>query len=806
MTYSVYLLSYNNYYNRRVRYQASLNDYLNDGAILIATIDDAGWKFGDSITTAIIANYNAEDFGQPDYVLVEDQYGNQTRWFVMDEAYKREGQYQLTLRRDVIADSYSVLLDSPIYIERATAKINSALLFTPENNSYNQLKTSQTSLKDKSGCPWVVGYIDSKYSDTSPITIPADTNYNILQTFSSTSDFPYYNNRSEANLVPLGYQSITFCMPANNGNYGVSNNYWIGIDQNGNLATPTLQQDKVYTEGLTNNTSVTSTQRIGSVTKNGVKLQNETAEIARTAREGNYGATLLDMSYNYTGIPRSSATAPDIERYSEAYIIIAGTVYQVHVRYGTAPAQRATGDSASNAIFYNFANATGLFKTVTGAGQFEYVATGAYVDLEKIDTASLSTTIPSTRHKLEDAPYDMFCMPYGSILFGREANTNQNISSIDASSSLSVTQRIATNIATQLDANCYDIQILPYCPLPDSMIGNFNYFDLTHMAEGVDYNFITADNDPVGVMFWLRKSNFTKTLNYSITVPTDALNLKVANETDIYRLVSPNYASIYEFSVAKNYGVAQFFVSCSYKPINPYIKVCPKFKGYNGNNFIDPRGLILSGDFSMPRIQDAWINYELQNKNYHAMFDRQVESMNLQSGYQHASDVASATLGALSAGAQGYMMGNMAGMGGAGTVAMAGIMSGLSMGAGVADVAMKSALRKEQISLYEDLFKYQNGNIKALPNTLTNVSALNPDNLLFPQLEYYTATPEEKNALKEQFKYRGMSINAISTLSDYIAETPSYIKGKFIQLPQAIQENYHYANEINNEINMGVYI
>ena len=186
MTYSVYLLSYNNYYNRRVRYQASLNDYLNDGAILIATIDDAGWKFGDSITTAIIANYNAEDFGQPDYVLVEDQYGNQTRWFVMDEAYKREGQYQLTLRRDVIADSYSVLLDSPIYIERATAKINSALLFTPENNSYNQLKTSQTSLKDKSGCPWVVGYIDSKYSDTSPITIPADTNYNILQTFSST--------------------------------------------------------------------------------------------------------------------------------------------------------------------------------------------------------------------------------------------------------------------------------------------------------------------------------------------------------------------------------------------------------------------------------------------------------------------------------------------------------------------------------------------------------------------------------------------------------------------------------------------
>ena len=180
--------------------------------------------------------------------------------------------------------------------------------------------------------------------------------------------------------------------------------------------------------------------------------------------------------------------------------------------------------------------------------------------------------------------------------------------------------------------------------------------------------------------------------------------------------------------------------------------------------------------------------------------------MNIQNRYQTGADIASATAGAIGAGAQGYMMGNMAGMGKGGSLAMAGIMGGLSAGAGTADILMKRRLRDEQISLYEDMFALNNGNIKALPNTLTNVSALNPDNLLFPQLEYYTATPEEKYALQNQFLYRGMSINAISTLSNYIAETPSYIKGKFIQLPAAIQENYHFASEINNELNMGVYI
>lgn len=797
MIYQVYLLSYNNYYNRRVRYQATLNDYLSDGAVLIATIEDTDFKPGDGITTVIEPFYDETDFGHPDYVLVEDENGRQSRWFIMDDFRIRGGQFRLNLRRDVIADSYSVLLEAPAYIERATAKINSAFLFTPEGNSYNQIKTSQTSLKDKSGCPWIVGYIDRKYHNTESISIAADSAYHVIQTFDKTSSFPYYNNRSEANLVPLGYDTIKFCMTANSG-YGKNNNYWIGIDKNGNAATPTLSQDKVYVEGLTNNTNASATQKFGSTIKSGVKLEDSMNILTAAAKDNGYAAQLFEMSHNYTGIPLSAATAPDIERYAESYINIAGTIYLVHLHYGTTAAKRVNGDSASNAVFGSWAQKSGLFSSVSGYGQFEYTATGAYIDLEKIDTAALTTTIPTTRRQLEDAPYDMFCMPYGNILFGgkdEDYSTDKNIS-----------QRVATRIATTLDTNCYDIQILPYCPLPDSIIGNFNFFDLRGMTENSDYVYINDEDKPVGVMFWLRKSNFTKTLNYTITVPQDALNLKVANEIDIYRLVSPNYAAIYEFSAAKNYGVAQFNVSCSYKPINPYIKVCPKFKGYNGNNFIDPRGLILSGDFSMPRIQDAWISYELQNKNYERIFNRQLDSMNIQSGYQHASDVATATTGAIGAGAQGFMMGNMAGMGKGGSIAMAGIMSGLSAGAGIADIAMKSALRQEQISLYEDMFALNNGNIKALPNTLTNVSALNPDNLLFPQLEYYTATPEEKYALQNQFLYRGMTINAISTLSNYIAETPSYIKGKFIRLPQAIQENYHFANEINHELNMGVYI
>lgn len=136
---------------------------------------------------------------------------------------------------------------------------------------------------------------------------------------------------------------------------------------------------------------------------------------------------------------------------------------------------------------------------------------------------------------------------------------------------------------------------------------------------------------------------------------------------------------------------------------------------------------------------------------------------------------------------------------------LAGIGSGiLSAVGGLADYGITKALQNEALDYTKDMFGYQLGNIKALPNSLTKTSAINSDNKIFPILEYYTCTDEEKQALLDKIKYNGMTIMRIGKMVDFLQEDYSYIKGQLIRLE--IHEDTNYLNQIANEINKGVYI
>lgn len=134
-----------------------------------------------------------------------------------------------------------------------------------------------------------------------------------------------------------------------------------------------------------------------------------------------------------------------------------------------------------------------------------------------------------------------------------------------------------------------------------------------------------------------------------------------------------------------------------------------------------------------------------------------------------------------------------------------GVASGvLSSMAGLADYGITKALQNETLDYTKDLFGYQLGNIKAIPNSLSKTSAINSDNKIFPVLEYYTCTDEEKQALLDKIKYNGMTIMRIGKMVDFLQEDYSYIKGQLIRLE--IHEDTNYLNQIANEINKGVYI
>lgn len=166
-----------------------------------------------------------------------------------------------------------------------------------------------------------------------------------------------------------------------------------------------------------------------------------------------------------------------------------------------------------------------------------------------------------------DAPYDMFCMPYSDSLQIKVGTAD----AVTASKELALT--FANNIAR--NSSIYDMQLLPYCPIVNSdieddtiVIDNTSAVSpITEQPSG------GGDVNTIGYVLHANKSTFSRTI--ALEEPVVISDYKIENETDLYRLVSPNYNGVFEFSAAKNGGISQIQIQCTYKPFNSYIKVFP---------------------------------------------------------------------------------------------------------------------------------------------------------------------------------------------------------------------------------------
>jgi len=270
---------------------------------------------------------------------------------------------------------------------------------------------------------------------------------------------------------------------------------------------------------------------------------------------------------------------------------------------------------------------------------------------------------------------------------------------------------------------------------------------------------------------------------------------KVINQCDTYRLCSPNYASIFEFNLLKTGSITKFNVDCTYKPYSPYIHINPNWSKLYGEDYDDTRGLICQGDFSLPIINDQWINYQIQNKNYLNSFNRQIDSIELQNKYAKQSDIINASVGAVQGAMSGAAIGGVAGAVGGGL---------LSAAAGAQDVYINEKLRNDALDLTKDQFNYSLDNIKSLPNTLARVGAFDYNNKLFPILEYYSCSEQEKEIFKNKMLYNGMTIMRVDKINSFSIGNKNYVKGKLIRC-ETLDEATHEFNTIANELNKGAY-
>ena len=305
-------------------------------------------------------------------------------------------------------------------------------------------------------------------------------------------------------------------------------------------------------------------------------------------------------------------------------------------------------------------------------------------------------------------------------------------------------------------------------------------------------------------MFFPSSDTFTAVINQQLTLKD---SVKIESQCNKYRICSPNYQGSFDFNVARNGGsVAYFIAECTYKPYTPYIKVAPQFSYLYGTNYGDARGLICGGDYSLSRFTSAWETFELNNKNYQNIFNREIQNLDFEQSLQMRKELITGGLNVVRDGGLGAASGALLG-GGYGAIAGAAIgLTGSSVGMGI-DIDMLVKQQRENRQLAIDKYNYQLGNVKSLPYTLTKVGAFTINSKIFPFLEYYTCTDTEKEALENKLKYESMTVMRIGLFGDFwrIDSELRYFKGELIRNDEIAEDN-HVFEAIYTEIAKGVYM
>ena len=785
-----YLLNYNNYYNREYKKLYDLNDYLD---YMKYSWTNVNFNPGDGITTSIPVNYD----GEVNYLILTDNtvpgtVGQEvivSRWFIIESKFTRMGQRVLTLRRDILVD-YSSMAIATVYAERGYVPNNSSLIYNSEGNSYNQIKKSEKLIKDESESAWLVGYLAPNVFDSGNVTIQG-SNTSVQYDYS-------FATLDEMNLAFPGVGLIPTTLFYNFGSVDLRF-----------LSLAEGNQTYMWRVDFPNDMVNYEITSVPAADATMIIPQANLTEVEGLLTDNFLKPTVANiisdkLVLDYSSVSRESVTKIINNRDVIARVGTASggyTYYQLSV--GTAQSSVQKHEIRSTTASNTFEYLTSQMSQLGTAG----VATGtpdryfmecieSYFSCywRNIPVSANTIELKTTTAKVDSSPYYCFAIPYHAV---RVIKGNETIITDPRESLL-----LARNIATQLGSFCYDVQLLPYFPL-QSYIDSMGRIDTTTMPDGTVAVLKSADEVARTFLFWITKPNFSFAVPDTIAYSSEP---KIQNETQFCRLNSPNYAASFDFSVAKNKGVDYWQIDCSYKPYQPYIHVAPNWRGLYGSDFNDARGLICTGDFSIDLMTDKWQEYQIQNKNYNEIFNRQIQSLDLQQSISKRQEIFGAVAGSLSGAMSGATTGALAG-GLPGAIAGGVTGLGISAVGGVMDIIDNQKLRDDARSSQFDMFNYQLGNVKALPNTLTKVSTYNINNKIYPFYEIYEATSEEIGALRQRLNWRGYNLGIIGQLSDFQVEG-KYFKGKLIRLEEvhdvSLGDN-HLLENYNSELQQGIY-
>lgn len=861
MDISLYLLkNYSNYFNKKVRRKTSLNAYL--GAVEDSfELESTDFNPNDGVaTTHVVGSASSpyEPTWNPDYVIVVDKDDNNkiiSRWFVTEFRRNMINQYTISLRRDVISDFYESCINSPCYIEKAHLDDDDPFIVNNEGMSFNQIKKKEYYIKDETKVPWVVVYLNqhnretkeikSKFSSPNIIEIEdapelrslfpnimsATTDQKVNHKIFNDADFSFvFKYYFSEHAIPIIYGRVgeVGCYFSVASSVAKLLNVWDRLGWHDRFTIFNGSGGAGYTDN-------------GWDSMPGGRILKDVMADACANFKNDFNNKVQSL-FNEMGCTHHSNDYryPSVDKYIGKIIHVGATgkYFVFDIKKNASEPYDKENSSIKTSICDSFNAVSHNGWSLQHDGQVVQVHASISSDIVyqmSLNTASdVKMNLIGTRkgetpdggYETQLEPYDIVCFPaFTTKMTKLDGNKIETIGLAGINIARAMSEQLGTDVL-------YDVQILPYCPCRE-LIGEDGDIDLrlanTNQAMPIKDN---ADNIvSYGLVATSPYNNFEiQTLGTSIydnnEVPCSSElvvdDKKEVSNCDMFRLSSPNYASSFEFNLAKcvpinKPEITKFKIDICYRPYNPYIHIAPEFAFLYGGDFNDSRGLICSGDFGLTTMKNAWTDYQVRNKNYQNMFDRQISHMETDFSISQKKQDFNFLIGAIASALNSSVATIGAGAGGAisqnpmGYIAAGGIATrnAINQGAGLASWLTNRGLNREQlnenISYSRDMFNMQLDNIKALPNSITHSASLTNNFKFYPVLEYYSCTIEEKIAFKNKLRYNGMTVGRIDIIKNYISDSEErFIKGQMIRI-ESIGEDSHIAMEIYNVINSGVF-
>ena len=640
---TLYTLNYNNYYNRIKKGFNTIDEY---NSFILESFEGVNFNPNDGVSTTQILNL---DFTNPDYLIVANEESEiVSRWFIIESSRVRAGQYSLQLLRDVIQDWREEIFSSPSFIHKGYLRNNDSGIYNPEDIQVSQIKIGEMLLKDKTNSAWLVGYMAAPNAVVDGETVPDEPitlKYGITKKSPTLSvpditQWEYYQYTQSPLQVPRR-RNMDMIVDITN-----SRKYTWTFNRYGIVSTK-LE----YTGGsslYTTSAAFPSDRNNGMLYKDFIYYQLNTMNFNPliAAIEEQYGITTAKATYNtlrgmvgeiITDTTTNTNYVINLEREldpgeePDALGDYIGFTAFDQTRVGLAfeNIRESLNDDFGEETIYRRAGDSRFAYHV----QFDTNARYRLVLKEANDITALDLTIPKTARILSDAPYRMFCIPYSdSFTF--------TVDGVEYSPEKENAMTLASGMLASGGSLIYDIQLLPYCPIKQIRDGEFD-IDALNFVEGRDYVLVP---DVSNIILFATYSKGTFNIPFSQPGPTqnNVISTKTDALTTFSRLCSPNYAGVFEYSPVKNNGVTYINVDYHYKPYTPYIHLNPDFDGLYGKDFNDARGLICGGDFSITRVDSAWTQYQLENKNYNEIFNKNIDKMEFEAKYARTQDIANA--------------------------------------------------------------------------------------------------------------------------------------------------------------------